>query len=213
MQLFVFFLLNSIGNEEGITTNKLDETFWAEMDNTAANNRNVNIRKLRLLLQTIGDIAIIHENGYWRLTLGKDVTCDYLNAMNLIRTLNRKKPYQEEILEQLLDCTSKGLLLPNISTEWTDDYKDSFANNLIDLLVKIATHKEIQNDSKLLLRIANVILVHDSINENAVQTKCQILYKQGHKGLSKQTFDTFCSSYFNILNQKPNFNYDDFIRT
>jgi two-component SAPR family response regulator len=212
-QLFVFFLLNSIRNEKGITTNKLDETFWLEMDKTnAANNRNVYIRKLRLLLQTVGDIAIVHENGYWRLTLGKEVTCDYDNAMAFIKTLNKGNSYQQEILKQLLDCTSKGLLLPNISTEWTDDYKDTFSNNLIDLLTKIAAQKEIQNDSKLLLQIANVILVHDCINEEAVQIKCRILYKQGHKGLSKQAFDTFCSSYFNLLGEQPKLKYDDFIK-
>jgi LPXTG-motif cell wall-anchored protein len=212
-QLFVFFLLNSIGNEKGITTSKLDETFWAEMDKAKTiNNRNVNIKKLRLVLQTIGDIAIIHENGYWRLTLGKEIICDYLNTMALIKTLNKENSYQEEKVNQLLDYTSKGILLPNISTEWTDDYKETFSNKLIDLFAKIAPQKEIQNDPNLLLRIANIVLVHDNLYEKAIKTKCRILYEQGQKGLSKQAFDTYCLSYFNILNEQPNVKYDDFIK-
>jgi LPXTG-motif cell wall-anchored protein len=212
-QLFVFFLLNSTGDGKGVTTNKLDETFWAEMDKTkAANNRNVNIRNLRILLKTVGKIDIVHENGYWRLILGKDVTCDYYNAIDLIKRLNQKNSYSNEILNQLLDCTSKGLLLPNISTEWTDDYKGAFSNHLIDLLVKISTQEEIRTDPLFRLHIANVILIHDNLNEEAVRTKCRILYKQGKKGLSKQTFDLFCTSYLNILNEKPAFNYDDFVK-
>jgi LPXTG-motif cell wall-anchored protein len=212
-QLFVFFLLNSTGDEKGVTTNKLDETFWAEMDKkNAANNRNVNIRNLRILLKTVGDIDIVHENGYWRLILGKDVTCDYYNAIDLIKRLNQKNSYSNETLNQLLDCTSKGLLLPNISTEWTDDYKDSFSNKLIELLTKLSAQEETRKNPVLLLHIVNTMLIHDNINEEAVRIKCRILYGQGKKGLSKQTFDLFSASYFNILNEQPTLKYDDLVK-
>ena len=92
--LFLFLLLNSIKNEKGVTSQRLDETFWFDMSKTsAANNRSVNIRKLRLLASKIGDITIVHKNGYWFLELGTNVTCDYYHISALLEDLkigNRK---------------------------------------------------------------------------------------------------------------------------
>ena len=92
--LFLFLLLNSIKGGKGTTSQRLEETFWFDMSKTsAANNRSVNIRKLRLLASKIGDITIVHKNGYWFLELGTNVTCDYYHISALLEDLkigNRK---------------------------------------------------------------------------------------------------------------------------
>lgn len=50
--LFVYMLLYSYKNANGITSEQLNEIFWSDMDKSnATNNRNVNISKLRLLLR------------------------------------------------------------------------------------------------------------------------------------------------------------------
>jgi DNA-binding SARP family transcriptional activator len=212
-QLFLFFLLYTIKNEKGITSQKLDETFWLGMDKAnAANNRSVNIRKLRLILHEVGNITISNENSYWYLNIGKDVSCDYYDAIVLMKKIKQEKLPDKRKIEQLLDITMRGYLLPNTSTEWSDLYKANFSNDLIDLLLKLIMQKEIQNDSEILFRISEVILLHDNINEEAVKIKCRILYNQGQKGLSKKVFNLFCTDYFNMLNEKPKLEYNDFLK-
>jgi two-component SAPR family response regulator len=212
-QMFLLFLLNSIKNEKGITSQKLNETFWMGMNRmNATNNRGVNVRKLRLLLQEVGNITISNENSYWFLHFGDDINCDYYNAIVLMRKLKQGNAFDKEILQQLLDCTSGGALLPNTNVEWIDVYKADFSDQLINLLSNAAEQKEIQNDSVLLLRIVDAILQQDEINEFALKIKCFTLYKQGQKGLSKQTFDRFCTAYMNMLNARPNFEYENLIR-
>lgn len=64
--LFVYMLLYSYKNANGITSEQLNEIFWSDMDKSnATNNRNVNISKLRLLLKEIGGINISYKNSYW----------------------------------------------------------------------------------------------------------------------------------------------------
>ncbi len=61
--LFLFLLLNSIKGGKGTTSQRLEETFWFDMSKTsAANNRRVNIRKLRLILETVGEVQIVNKN-------------------------------------------------------------------------------------------------------------------------------------------------------
>lgn len=91
-QLFVFLLLHSIKDGKGTTSQKIDEVFWFGMDKASAtNNRSVNIRKLRLILKEIGDITLVNENSYWHLDIGKEITCDYYDAINTINYIKRRK--------------------------------------------------------------------------------------------------------------------------
>lgn len=54
-QVFLYILLNSIAKGRKVTSQELDETFWLGMNKAdASNTRNVNIRKLRLILERTG---------------------------------------------------------------------------------------------------------------------------------------------------------------
>ena len=85
---------------------------------------------------------------------------------------------------------SAGALLP--SAEWIDEYKSAYYVLLTEILLSMVNHPDIQADSRLLLRISDVILLVDNIDEDAIRTKCKVLYQMGQKGLSKQCFDKFC---------------------
>lgn len=211
-QIMVFLLLNSVKDDKGTTSQRLDETFWFGMDkDSASNNRRVNIRKLRLLLQNVGDIEIINKNSYWYLNIGDKVTCDYKEiSMLLNQTSNNTS--NEDIISRIVTISSSGPLLPNINTEWADDYKSEFSTRLVDTLLETIYKLEIKNNPKLLLKISDVILIHDNIDEDAIRIKCRVLYQMKQKGLSKQSYDKFCEDYMRLLNTKPDFSYEDIIQ-
>ncbi|MDH6308675.1 DNA-binding SARP family transcriptional activator/uncharacterized protein (UPF0333 family) [Dysgonomonas sp. PFB1-18] len=210
-QIMIYLLLNSIKNDKGTTSQRLDETFWFGMDkDSAANNRRVNIRKLRLLLQDIGDVEIINKNSYWYLNLGEHVTCDYSEVSLLINQFDRNF-LDKNTISRIVATASAGPLLPNINEEWADDYKSDFSTKLVDVLLEIINKPEVKDDPKLLLKISDVILIHDSIDEEAIRIKCRVLYQMKQKGLSKQSYDKFCEDYIGLLNTKPDFTYEDII--
>ena len=86
--LFVYMLLYSYKNANGITSEQLNEIFWSDMDKSnATNNRNVNISKLRLLLKEIGGINISYKNSYWYMTIDSSVNCDYIEICDLCESV------------------------------------------------------------------------------------------------------------------------------
>ena len=214
-QLFLFLLLNSIKNGKGTTSQCLDETFWFDMSkSSASNNRNVNIRKLRLIIDKIGDIHITNRNGYWYLELGSSVTCDYQLVMGLLSEIKNKSiTADKKILSEIVSWAMAGTLLPNVSVEWIDEYKSAYYVLLTEVLLSIVKRPDMEKDHRLLLQIADVILLVDNIDEDAIHTKCKVLYQTGQKGLSKQCFNKFCVEYERLLNAKPAFTYEDIIHS
>lgn len=212
-QLMVFLLLNSVKNDKGTTSQRLDETFWFGMDKeNASNNRRVNIRKLRLLLLNVGNIEIVNKNSYWYLNLPQDVYCDYRDISQFLDKLTSSNYANENIIHHIVKIASAGVLLPNIDGEWVDKFKAEFSSKLIDALLEVLNNPLSQSqDPKLLLRIADVILIHDNLDEDAIRIKCKVLYTMKQKGLSKQSYDKFCEDYLRLLNTTPDFTYEDII--
>ena len=210
-QIFLFLLLNSIRDKK-VTSEKLDETFWLGMDKqSASNNRSVNIRKLRIILEKIGDITVSNKNSYWSICMGSDIVCDYKEVMTILKNLRDNETINSKTIEYVLKLTSGGLLLPNLNVEWVDGYKSEYTDLITNVLIKAATKPEIKGDPRVLLQIANTILLHDTIDEDAVRIKCRVLFQLGQKGASKQCFDKFQVEYTRILNDVPNLKYEDIL--
>jgi two-component SAPR family response regulator len=208
-QVFLFILLNSIKDGKKTISEKIDETFWMDMDKASAhNNRGVNIRKIRILLEKVGDIKLQSKNSYWYVDFGKDVFCDYYEIMALLKNTGKNDAVDKNLLEHILDIASAGVLLPNHNTDWLDDYKAEYFNLLLEVLMNAAARPEIRDDLKLLLNIANVILLHDSIDGFAVQLKCRTLFKLRQKGASKQAYNKYIKDLEHLLNAKPDFTYE-----
>jgi two-component SAPR family response regulator len=211
--LFLYMFLYYIKHGKGITSQRLDDTFWFDMEKSkASNNRNVNIRKLRLILSKIGQINISNKGSYWFVEIGKDVTCDYKEVINDLLLLKSKKAtINKNNIIRIIIFASTGSLLPNIDAEWIDEYKAEYSSLITEIMLQAIAHPEIKEDHRLLLKIADVILISDTIDEDAVRIKCKVLFRTGQKGLSKQCFDKFCSEYKRLLNTEPDLKYEDII--
>ena len=60
--LLFILLLYSEKSAKGIEIHTLDEALWQEMnENSARNNRNVYMRKLRMLLESVGGIEVVND--------------------------------------------------------------------------------------------------------------------------------------------------------
>ena len=211
-QILLYLLLNTVKDGKKVTSEKLDETFWFEMDKaSASNNRSVNVRKLRLLLEKVGDISIVNKTSYWFVEMGDRVVCDYKNIMLLLKKTKEEKRVSANILTAILDIAQNGTLLPNLNAEWADGYKSEYSTLLIEVLLKSVLLPEVESDLNLQVKIANVILLHDNIDEEAVRIKCRALFLLGQKGASKQCFDKFAQEHLRLLNAYPEISYDEVV--
>ncbi|WP_073347071.1 hypothetical protein [Bacteroides congonensis] len=208
--LFIYMLLYSYKNANGITSEQLNEIFWSDMDKSnATNNRNVNISKLRLLLKGIGGVNISYKNSYWYMTIAPTVNCDYIEICDLLRMLREGNTINVDLLNRIAELGGRGELLPDITEEWVDKFKSEYLILLSDVLLDAYEFVKKEKDLMLLLKLSETMLSCDSTDENAIQNKCYALYHLGKKGLAKQCYENFCVEYIRVLGTKPDFDYAD----
>jgi two-component SAPR family response regulator len=211
-QLFLFIFLHTIKNGKGVSSAKLDEVLWHDkLGESARNNRNVNISKLRSILEEIGGVEIINENSYWKIKMENPVFCDYCEILILLNKSN-SDPLTESEIHRLIALVSMGELLPLVHTEWMNEFKSQFVNDMIDGLSSLFNGKEVKNNLSLRYHLAECILAFDQLNEEAFAFKCSVLYSLGKKGMAKNIYDTFCQEYKKILGIDYTVTFNDTIK-
>jgi two-component SAPR family response regulator len=197
--LFLYIFLHTGKNEKGISSAKLDEVLWFDKSgDSARNNRNVNISKLRAILDELGGVEVVNDNSFWKIKMGPNISCDYCEALHLLRKANSANMSEIEI-NQLIALLSFGEFLPAVETDWMDEFKSRFANEAIDGLSSLFKLKEVWSNVSLRYHLAECILVYDPLNDEAFAVKCSVLYHLGKKGMAKNLYDTFCREYKRAL--------------
>ncbi|MCH7411215.1 kelch motif-containing protein [Belliella sp. DSM 111904] len=198
-QLFLIIYFYSSNNDKGVSSSKLNELIWPDKsDSSAKNNRNVNISKLRLVLEKIGDVRIDNDASYWKITIGEGVYDDFQELQRLIIDIQSETSHFK--VGKLINMLAIGELCPNIQTEWMDCFKVKFSNLAIDTLFQFV-HQNVVSETDLALRlsIAEAILIHDILNEDAIKLKCQVLFQMGKKAMAIQAFEKFSKEYERMI--------------
>jgi DNA-binding SARP family transcriptional activator len=207
-ELLVLILLHSVKFEKGISTTVLQEYLWPDKDETSArNNRNVNLKKLRALLEEIGDISIENNNAYLHMNIGADVFCDYQTTYRILNSGNDESAR----MEILLKYVKRGSLLPNMQTAWLDSFKSDISNKLIDVLLAYSSRLDMHKNDKTLLDIADSIFNYDAINQEAMILKCSVLNKKGKHSLAKNWYDHFVKDYMNLYGESYPKTFDEVV--
>lgn len=210
-QLLILIILYGESNKKGISNVTLRELLWFDKnDESAQNNRRVNIRKLKLLLEQLDGIEIVKENTYWFIKY-TETYCDYIEVCNFMdRVKNNHLITAQNATDFPLELLA-GQLLPYVQADWLDSFKSNYSNSILDTSITLSKQEYIKANNELLIRIANVMFAHDKTDEYALIIKCQALYKNGRTSLAKATFDTFCNEYKTILNTDYTKTFNDVI--
>ena len=202
--LLILLILYTGKEPKGIISHKLIQLLWFDKtEESAKNNRNVYMNKLRGLLGKVGNIKILNQNSFWSIQFEEDTLCDYLEALRLYHENNNQN------IEKLLELLLRGVMLPNMEIDWVDTFKNEFSNNTIDLLYCLLKREDLSEI--LRLKIADTLFQYDYINEEALCVKCQILCQQGKKGLAKTIYDTFCKEYSTSMGTKYKYSFMEII--
>lgn len=199
-QLLILIILYGQKNKKGIFNTTLKDILWFDKtEESAQNNRRVNIHKLKLLLENIEDVKLTKHNAYWSVSFGEGSYNDYIEAYKLIDFVKSKKIITRADLENLSLGLLSEPLLPSAQEDWLDEFKSEYSNQVIDTMLLLTKQKIVRNNKNLLIQIANIIFAHDKTDENALIIKCRTLWKSGKMSLAKNTYDSFCIEYKNML--------------
>lgn len=190
--LLILLILHTAKDAKGISSRQLIQTLWPEKsESSAKNNCYVHISKLRNILNKMGEITIQNKASYWSILFKDDCVCDYIEVSRLYYTEDNKK------LEKMLDLLLRGMMLPDLENEWVDKFKNEFSSHTINLLCQVLKKSDLPDE--LSLKIAETLFQHDYLNEEALAEKCNILYRQGKKGLAITVYEAFCKEYESSL--------------
>ncbi len=206
--LLILLVLYTEKYPQGILASKVTEILWPDKEETAArNNRNVTLRKLRILLESIGDVEIITENNFLRIRWGEDVFCDYHATLTCISNFRDQK--DEELLNCILELLLYGPLLPNTILDWLDNFKDAYSSNAIDLLRNLLELELQRGCQEMVIRLADIMFLHDPLNEEALAAKCAVLSAQGKKGIARKVYARFCKEYRELMGEEYKVEFAD----
>lgn len=200
--LMMMLFLHSATKDKGIEIRQLDEALWPNMNDEAArNNRNVYMRKLRVLLEEVGYIEITNDKINYKVTFGTGTLFDFREA-NAIMDAIDAGDNDDTLLQRILELLLRGPLLPNNSTEWLDDLKANYSNRALTLLHRLASRAFDEGKYDLAYNLADAIMVHDPFSEEALAMQCQILCKRKTVGIAKILYDKFCKTYQQAMGEQ-----------
>jgi len=214
-QLFLLLLMSTAKNGKGITSTELRKILWFDKDDDSArNNRNVYTAKLRSILKSFPEVRVVNHEGYWAIRSDESVFCDYEKVLILLKTLKSGNRINKKILVELVDITLKGTLLPHLQPlEWLEPYLSDYTDQLIECLMEYSKHDEVKTDLLLLLKIADAILLHDNIDEDAIKLKCYALFRLGRKNQALQAFNKFTADYEKLLATNHHLAFEELVKS
>ncbi|MGE5428070.1 MAG: LamG-like jellyroll fold domain-containing protein [Methylococcaceae bacterium] len=208
-QLFMIILLYSQRNKNGISTKELTDILWmGHSSQSAKNSRGVTMRKLRLLLESLDSVQINFHVDRWSMVFSGQVYCDYVQCVDLLK---REKVHDNDFNLRFYHIIQEGELFKGESYDWLDDFKGFIGNNIVDILLKFIEELSIQNDTELILSLAERILESDPVNDQALAYKLKALIRLNNYNLAKFTFDRFGGLYEEMYGEKFQVKFEELI--
>jgi len=207
-ELFLIILLYSLEDGKGISSRRIQEFLWPDKpEGKAKNNRGVNIKKLRGILEDIQGIEIAFDNNYWKIILKKNIFCDLEYIQKIISTKLTNSDGTK--IEEIIQILHRGTLLRDIVPEWLDSFKDKTTGTIVSTLEELLT--KFNFEPSIRLAISNIIFEFDQMNETALRIKCRLLSLQGKHSLAMETYENYLKLYVKLYNEEYLFSFKDIV--
>jgi two-component SAPR family response regulator len=210
-ELFLLILLHTLKNNKGISSEKLAEYLWFDKsDESARNNRAVNIAKLKVILTEVGGIELTQKTGYWKIICSKEeVKCDYAEFLQITGS---KSNLTRQKVNRLVEIARKGAFLQNIHYEWLDDFKADVSDKIVEVLIAFADKCDLKTDAEFIIRIADCVFHFDRINEEAMILKCKAECSLGRHSLANLNYEKFTKEYLLLYNEEYKRSFNELVK-
>lgn len=205
-EIFLLILIRSINNHhKGITSEELSVTIWPDSSpESAKSNRGVAINKLRKALSSVDGVDLEFKNKLWVVNIKNDAKCDYQEYLKISSHLRKNDNADIKLLAQSLNLLENGEFLGGISYEWLDSFKLAINNEIIGFLKELLNGKseKTPNNVNLRLKICDVILKFDRVDEDAFKLKIRTHYEAGNHQLANNTYKILIAEYKHLYDEE-----------
>jgi len=209
-ELFLIICINTIRQGRGISSEMLNEKLWHDKsEKDAKNNRSVNIAKLKIILERIGNCVINKESGFWQFQImDEGIYIDFIHYSSFVQGEHKTG---NNDLHQLIDIIRRGAFLYQTEYEWLDNIKSEISNSIIDLCLDYIKTHEIAQKPEFIIEITNCIFYFDHLNEDALIYKCKCLILLKRHTLASNIYLKFAKEYKEIYGTEFSKNFHETI--
>jgi len=199
-ELFLIIIIYTFKDGSGISSEALNEMLWNDKSvKDAKNNRSVNIAKLKVILEKVGDCSINKESGYWLFQIpDENIYVDYKKYTSLLQ--HRQEP-DKAYINALVDIIKRGAFLFQTEYNWLDNTKSDVSNTIIDICLHFIKTQNIAKDPEFIIKITHYIFNFDQLNEEALIYKCKCLILLKRHTLANNTYLKFIKDYKDIYDE------------
>lgn len=207
-ELFLFVLINTLKSSIGASVQKINETLWFGISaDKVANNRSVTLNKLRKILLQFDGIEVVSTGGYLQAKMHNPFYCDFSSAFRLCQIPERLTKPQ---LISFFEMVKRGRFLKGTHWSWLDEIRGYTGNQVIDILLNLATIYQKEMNLIGIEKIAQRILDYDDLNEEAIYLQVWALQKANNPNLAKFSFNSFIKKYEANMGEPYRMNYQQF---
>lgn len=198
--LFIYFMVHSI--EHGVASASLNEIFWGDKpDNKVKNLKGVTINQLRKVLAELEGIELIYEKGYFKIVMQSSFYCDFLVFVNWASS---QEGFSDE---EMMDILGRGKFLLGenfVPFDQTKAYVENFLASYFPL--QLERFFKIRDDEHV-IRLANIALSIDPLNETALACLVYVLVQRGDNEEAILKYSAFIKEYRKIMNHNFHLTY------
>ena len=192
-QLLLLIIVYTQQDRGGVSNEDLVETLWGKSRlKDVQNNKRVTMSKLRLVLSKLDNADVVYKSRKWSIVFSEHASCDYLDFLKLAKPSSQ---LNSEYFDKLLKIILQGELFKEEAYEWVLPFKDFASNSIVDISHNYISSLSIKDDSDQILKLSDVILTYDSMNEKALLYKLKILISQNNYKMAGFSFEQFCLKY------------------
>jgi len=199
----VLILILQYSFDNGISTQKLSESFWPDKSGSGLKNvRGVTLNHLRKLISELNGIELIFEKGYFKILMSEDCYCDYAQFMLLTNKTSVLENHGEHI--DIKNILVRGKFLKSFDTYLFDSFKAKVESTIASLLpVDIEMAFE-QEDFYSVIKLSELLFITDPLNEEALYYQIQALVKLKQRDEAKKKYALFSSEYKKVMGENYN---------
>ena len=202
-KLLAALVVHSVSDKQGVLGEKIDSLVWGyKPEGTATNNRNVYLSRLRKALEGVDGVSISTRNQLTSICFSPEASCDYIEIMRLYGMET-----QLVDINKLLSLLSKGDPFTNMNDEWLKDFRDEFSIMTVSFFSQLLSHENLSSATRL--KVSEIIVHYDKLNEPALKTRCRLYQQQGNLSFSKEIYEQYRRDYKELIGEEYHQSFKD----
>ncbi|MEO8231790.1 MAG: hypothetical protein ABI638_05885, partial [Ignavibacteriota bacterium] len=214
-EIFLLILIKSISNpQKGISSEELSIIIWRDASPESGKaNRGVAINKIRKILSSVDGVDIEFSDKLWFVKINNESSCDYAEYLKFCNTTKLENSFKNDSISTIIKRLERGEFLKGISYEWLDSIKFSINNEVIGFLKHYLDNDEVQKDPEKLIKLCDIILSFDSVDQDAIKLKIKTLSSTGKHHIGKSTYGLFIAEYKRLYDENFPLTFQEIINS